>query len=58
MKLTNKMHDAVRDSEVGKFISRLIEEEVKRGGDTHIPGGGGNVIQRLWDAFMSGARTS
>jgi hypothetical protein len=48
------MHDAVKDSEVGKFLSRLIEEELARGGDTHVPGGGGNVIQKLWAAFMSG----
>jgi hypothetical protein len=54
MKLTDKMHDAVRDSEVGKFLSRLIAEEHARGGDTFNLGGGGNVIQQLWKAFMSG----
>ncbi len=58
--LTDKMHDSVRDSEVGKFLSRLIEEEHARGGDTSIPGPrgpndtGGSVIQQLWAAFMSG----
>lgn len=50
-RLTNEMHDAVAASPVGKFIDRLIREEVARGGDTHIPGGGGNVIQQLWKAF-------
>ena len=55
MKLTNRMHDAVVKSEVGKFIDRLIREEFARGGDTQVPGGGGNVIQMLWSAFMKGA---
>ncbi len=53
MKLTNKMHDAVKNSEVGKFIDRLIREEVARGGNTDL-GQGGNVIQQLWAAFMKG----
>lgn len=55
MILTQKMHDSVKKSEVGKFISRLIEEEVARGGNTQVHGGGGNVIQMLWKAFMDGA---
>jgi hypothetical protein len=51
--LSNKRHDAVKNSPVGQFIDRLIREEVARGGDTFILGGGGNVIQCLWDAFNS-----
>jgi hypothetical protein len=54
MKMTTKMHDAVRDSDVGKFLSRLIREETARGGKG-ISGAGGNVIQQLWAAFMVGA---
>jgi len=53
MRLTTKMHDAVKFSEVGKFLNRLIKDEVERGGDTRIDPRG-NVIQLLWIAFMSG----
>lgn len=55
MKLTAEMHDAVAKSEVGKFLNRLIKEEYERGGNTHLPSGG-NVIQQLWAAFMSGRK--
>lgn len=53
MKLTDKMHDAVKASPVGQMLDRLIREEHARGGNTSL-GGGGNVIQQLWAAFMSG----
>jgi len=60
MELTDKMHDSVKNSEVGKFLDRLIREEHARGGDTSIPpeeyGIGGNVIQRLWVAFRKGMK--
>jgi len=55
MILTTKMHDAVRDSGIGKLLSRLIKAEFERGGDTTIPGDAGNVIQTLWAEFMKGA---
>jgi len=55
MILTTKMHDTVRDSEIGKLLSRLIKAEFERGGDTKIPGNAGNVIQTLWAEFMKGA---
>ena len=57
MRLTNKMHDAVKTSEVGKFLNRLIEEEVARGGEKFNPRGEGNIIQLLWKAFMSGTKS-
>ena len=53
MRLTNSMHDAVKNSPVGQMIDRLIREEVARGGDTSTTFDG-NVIQALWAAFMSG----
>ena len=53
MRLTDKMHDAVKDSEVGKFLNRLIEEDIARGGEPYSLGAG-NIIQQLWAAFMSG----
>ena|SRR6516162_3871731 len=57
MKLTGRMHDAVLNSEVGKYIDRLIREEVYRSGP--IPNvWHGNVIQALWVAFMSGCDVS
>lgn len=55
MKLTTEMHDAVRDSEVGQFLSRLIKENYERGGDYQLRNTSGNVIQMLWAAFMEGA---
>jgi len=56
MKLTDEMHDAVANSDVGKFIDRLIREEIARGGDAILDTTfKGNVIQALWDAFMSKA---
>lgn len=55
MKLTAEMHAAVSKSEVGKFLDRLIRDEYERGGNTHLPSGG-NVIQQLWAAFMSGRK--
>lgn len=45
MKLTIKMHDTVRDSSVGQFLSRLIEEEFARGGDCRYGKPEGNVIE-------------
>lgn len=54
MKLTIKMQNTVRDSQVGEFLSRLIENEFASGGDTNH-GGRGNVIQSLWEQFMIGA---
>ena len=57
MRLTDKMHDAVKDSEVGKFLNRLIEEDIARGGEPYSLGGG-NIIQQLWAAFMSGREPS
>ena len=51
-RLSIERHDAVKNSPVGKFIDRLIREEVERGGNTSI-GPGGNVIQQLWNAFNS-----
>jgi hypothetical protein len=62
MKLTDEMHDAVKNSPVGQFIDRLIREEVARGSNvgeahTHL-GIRGNVIQALWEAFMSGRSTA
>lgn len=53
MRLTNAMHDSVKNSPVGQLLSRLIREEVERGGDTNC-GPGGSVIQQLWAAFMAG----
>ena len=50
-RLSSARHDAVRDSEVGRFIDRLIREEVARGGDTSVKWDGGNVIQALWISF-------
>lgn len=50
------MHDAVKDSEVGKYLDRLIVEDVARTGKGMDLGGGGNVIQQLWKAFMIGAK--
>ena len=52
MRLTNAMHDAVKNSPVGQMIDRLIREEVARGGDTSTTFDG-SVIQALWAAFMS-----
>src|ERR1700730_1335681 len=52
--LSNARHDAVKNSPVGRFIDRLIREEVARGGNTTIGDGtGGNVIQLLWAALNS-----
>lgn len=56
MRLTNKMHDAVKASPVGQLLDRLIREEFERDGNTAL-GPGGNVIQQLWAAFMSGRDT-
>lgn len=53
MILTDEMHDSVKHSPVGRFLDRLIREEVARGGDTYFDGGC-NVIQALWAAFMDG----
>lgn len=53
------MHDAVKESEVGKYLDRLIVEDVARNGNRSgfdLSGGGGNIIQQLWKAFMSGAK--
>jgi len=47
--LTDDIHDAVKASQVGQFLDRLIREEYARGGDTSLKGG--NVIQQLWVAF-------
>lgn len=50
--LSDRRHDAVKNSPIGQFLDRLIREEHARGGDTSLPPGG-SVIQQLWAAFHS-----
>ena len=52
MKLTDEMHDAVKNSEVGRYIDRLIVADVANHPE-FAQGWRGNVIQALWEAFMS-----
>jgi len=53
VKLSDEMHNAVVNSEVGQFLDRLIREEVLRSGP--IPNvWHGSIVQALWDAFMQG----
>lgn len=49
------MHDSVKESEVGKYLDRLIVQDATMGGKGFDAGSGGNIIQQLWRAFMSGA---
>ena len=53
MRLTDEMHDAVKNSEVGRYIDRLIVADVADHPE-FSQGWRGNVIQALWEAFMSG----
>jgi hypothetical protein len=49
-RLTDDQHDAVLNSPVGKYLDRLMREDVARGGEPH-GAEGGNIIQQLWKAF-------
>jgi hypothetical protein len=50
-RLTARQHDSVLNSPVGQYLDRLIREDGARGNKDMDLGGGGTVIQQLWEAF-------
>jgi hypothetical protein len=52
-RLTNEQHDAVLKSPVGQYLDRLVREDAAKNGGFSL-GGGGNIIQQLWEAFHAG----
>lgn len=48
--LHDDQYHAVKNSEVGQFLDRLVREEFEKGGDTAIKWEG-DIIQALWAAF-------
>lgn len=50
--LTDAMIKAARETPAGKYIDRLIAEDVERTGGVGV---GGSIIQQLWDAMKAEA---